>query len=95
METSARLVTFDGFIKDNGLDFVDVLKIDVEGFEFEVLQGASNALKAKKIGVIQFERHTDDMRADNFSSIEEFLENNGYLKIKEIKHPFGAFFEVL
>ena len=80
---------------NHGLEYVDVLKIDVEGFEFEVLQGASDALKAKKVGVIQYERHVDDMRDDNSALIEEFLENNGYLKFKEIKHPFGDFFEVL
>jgi hypothetical protein len=95
LETLADLVTFDGFTKANGIDFVDVLKIDVEGLEFEVLQGASNALKAKKIGVVQFERHTDDMRVDNFADIDQFLRINGYLKIKEIKHPFGDFFEIL
>lgn len=94
-ETSAELITFDSFIMNHGLEFVDVLKIDVEGFEFEVLQGASDALKAKRIGVVQFESHADDMRADNSALIEEFLENNGYLKFKEIKHPFGEFFEVL
>ena len=94
-ETLAKLVTFDSFFRDHGLEFVDVLKIDVEGFEFEVLQGASASLIAKKIGVIQFERHVDDMRTDNSASIEEFLENNGYVKVYEIKHPFGEFFEVL
>jgi FkbM family methyltransferase len=88
---SANLSTFDAFIKDCGIDFVDVVKIDVEGFEYEVLQGASNALKAKKIGVIQFERHTNDMRNDNFEVIDQFLRNNWYLKVSEIKHPFGNF----
>jgi FkbM family methyltransferase len=91
----SRIETLDNFIREKKIEFIDILKIDVEGFEFEVLQGAKDTVKEKKINVIQFERHADDMRDDEFPAIDKFLTNHGYLKIKEIKHPFGDFFEML
>lgn len=91
----SRVETLDSFIREKKIEFIDILKIDVEGFEFEVLKGAKNTVEEKKINVIQFERHADDMREDAFPAIDNFLTNHGYLKIKEIKHPFGDFFEML
>jgi FkbM family methyltransferase len=93
--TSAHITTLDNFISENEIDQIDILKVDVEGFEYEVLCGANIALQEKIIKVIQFERHLDDMRDDHSPAINEFLKKRGYLKIREIKHPFGNFFEVL
>jgi len=39
----------------HGLHPVDLLKIDVEGFELEVLKGAKNMIDQGKIRFIQFE----------------------------------------
>ena len=74
---------------------MDILKIDVEGFELEVLNGARNALVKGEIRIIQLERHSDDMRVDRYPLIHELLSINGYRQIKEIKHPFGDFREIL
>ncbi|GAB3961646.1 FkbM family methyltransferase [Spirosoma harenae] len=49
------LDTIDDFCKENHIHKVDFLKIDVEGHEIDVLQGASNMLTNKKITYIQFE----------------------------------------
>jgi FkbM family methyltransferase len=92
---NSRIETLDNFIREKKIEFIDILKIDVEGFEFEVLQGAKITVEEQKINVIQFERHTDDMRDDKFPAIDKFLTSYGYLKIEEIKHPFGDFFEML
>lgn len=93
--SSAQITTVDIFVQENRIDEIDILKIDVEGFEYEVLRGARIALEGKKIEIVQFERHNDDMREDRFPAIDEFLKARGYLKVKEIKHPFGDFFEML
>ncbi|HKR62464.1 MAG TPA: FkbM family methyltransferase [Thermoanaerobaculia bacterium] len=50
-EERISLRTFDDYTKDE----VDFVKIDVEGNEVAVLRGASNALRAGRIGVVQFE----------------------------------------
>ena len=45
----------DLFCADKEIDSIDLLKIDVEGAEFLVLEGFVNMLKSGKIRVIQFE----------------------------------------
>lgn len=50
-----KLATLDDFCRDQGLERIDFLKIDTEGHELKVLQGASGLLKAEKIDAIQFE----------------------------------------
>ncbi|MEK9614600.1 MAG: FkbM family methyltransferase [Flavobacteriaceae bacterium] len=45
----------DEFCKVNSIDSIDFLKIDVQGAEFKVLQGAHELLHEKKIQVIQIE----------------------------------------
>jgi FkbM family methyltransferase len=49
------LNTGDRFCRSNGIDFVDFLKIDVEGAEHYVLLGFEDMLKKRAIRLIQFE----------------------------------------
>ncbi|GCL36873.1 glycosyl transferase, group 1 [Sphaerospermopsis reniformis] len=48
-------ITLDSFCHNNNIDIIDYLKIDVEGAESDVLQGASELLRNQKIRFIQFE----------------------------------------
>lgn len=50
-----EIETIDSFCKKNSIQRIDLLKIDVEGNEFNVLKGAKKMLKNKKIKGIQFE----------------------------------------
>ncbi len=45
----------DKFCSDNKIDHIDFLKIDTEGAEWDVLQGANELITHKKIPIIQFE----------------------------------------
>jgi FkbM family methyltransferase len=47
--------TIDAFCKANGITGIDLLKIDVEGHEIAVLQGAAHMIASGRIGMIQFE----------------------------------------
>lgn len=47
--------TLDSFCEENNIEFIDFLKIDVEGNELNVLLGASKLLSQNKINIIQFE----------------------------------------
>lgn len=53
--------TIDNFCTSNNIKIIDFLKIDVEGNEFFILQGASNMLTNKNIKFIQFEFNTHNV----------------------------------
>jgi len=50
-----RLTTIDTFLETNDIKRVDLLKIDAEGFDFSVLEGAVRSLADGKVEVVQFE----------------------------------------
>ena len=45
----------DNFCQQEGIEHIDLLKLDVEGNEFNVLRGGESLLKRKAIDLIQFE----------------------------------------
>ena len=47
--------TLDHFIQENKIDSIDLLKIDTEGYEIPVLDGAVNALQNNRIKLIYLE----------------------------------------
>jgi FkbM family methyltransferase len=51
------VTTLDRYAREHGIDFVDVMKLDVEGYEIQVLEGASELLSAGRIGCIVTEIH--------------------------------------
>lgn len=52
---NVSVVYLDKFCKGNKIDYINFLKIDAEGAEWEILQGANNLITNKKIHMIQFE----------------------------------------
>ena len=90
-----RLNTLNNQFKNFSFDSVDILKIDTEGFEFDVIKGASNYLK--KIRFIYFEHHFDSMIIKNYkySEIHEYLKINNFKKILKIKMPLRKTFEYI
>jgi hypothetical protein len=53
-----QLVTLDDYVRDRGIDRVAVLKIDTEGMELDVLDGAVATLAIT--GVVAMETHGED-----------------------------------
>ncbi|KDD77127.1 hypothetical protein H632_c13p3 [Helicosporidium sp. ATCC 50920] len=49
--------TVDGLLAHHAVDFVDVLKIDAEGYDATVLQGAAQTLAARRVRLLSFEYH--------------------------------------
>ena len=48
-------VTIDEYCKENRLDEIDLLKLDVEGYDYQALLGAKKLIESNKIKMIQFE----------------------------------------
>jgi FkbM family methyltransferase len=55
VERSVPMTTIDALASRHALDQIDLLKIDVEGFDAKVIRGAAGLLKEQRIGALQFE----------------------------------------
>ena len=93
--TEVEQITLSDYFIKNNIDNIDFLKIDTEGYEFEVLMGAKDVLS--KISIVLFEHHYDDMIAKNykFSDVHNFLITNHYSQLYKAKMPFRKTFEYI
>jgi FkbM family methyltransferase len=85
-------VSLDDYCAEHDVEHIDYLKIDVEGAELEVLQGAGGLLSRRAIGLIQFEAlPLTNGPADGASgSVFRLLRDCGFEC-----HPIGANGELL
>jgi len=67
-----KVQTVDALVKKYALKNIDLLKIDTEGHELQVLQGAKKTLAAEQIKLIQFE--FNEMNVLSHSFFRDFLE---------------------
>jgi len=88
-----EIITLDYFIEKNKIEYIDLLKIDTEGYELNVLKGLSK--HNKKVKLVYFEHHYDDMIIKNykFGDIHQLLKNNGFIMIQKSKMLFRKSFE--
>lgn len=54
-EVECNFMKLDTFFNDNDIDSIDLLKIDVQGSEYNVIEGAKNLFMSKKIKCICIE----------------------------------------
>ncbi len=90
-----KIITLDYFIEKNNIQHVDLIKIDTEGYEFNIIQGLSK--HCPKIKMIYFEHHYDDMiiKDYKFTDIHQLLIKKGFMMIKKSKMVFRKSFEYL
>ena len=71
--------TIDKIFYEGNFDFIDLLKLDLEGFDYYALLGARKCIAQKKIRVIQFEitRSWEHSGASPCAALR-FLNNAGY-----------------
>lgn len=86
------VVTLDSQIKHITDKHINLLKIDVEGFEVQVLQGAEETLKNQSVDVIYLEvgMNVDGTQQTYFGAVDELLQGYGYrvFKIYEQKNEW-------
>jgi FkbM family methyltransferase len=80
--TGVRCTTLDTYCAQSKIEKIDVLKIDTEGFEFEVLQGSSVMLQEHAIKFVYFEFNDLQPKEGTFGGalmpIDAFLRPHGY-----------------
>ncbi len=76
--------TLDGLASDAGFTSVDLVKIDVEGFEAAVLRGGRQTILRHRPKLL-LEWHPSFMTAESVSEISEFLIGDGGYKLRRIE----------
>jgi FkbM family methyltransferase len=74
------VLTADDYCDANGIDRIDVLKTDTEGFDLEVARGAKRLLEAGAISyfIAEVTIARDDAQHTNFFELREFVNQSGY-----------------
>ena len=76
-ENGVEIISIDNFIKENNIDFVDILHSDIQGEELSMLKGAINLLSKKRVGYIFISTHSDLLHEQCMN----YLENAGYIRV--------------
>jgi len=72
-----RSNTIDNFIEELELNKLDLIRVDLEGYEFEIFEGAKNTLSKLK-PMLQIEIHRDFMGVQKSLKFLRNLKNLGY-----------------
>ena len=94
-EIKINIQRLEDYLKKKDIHSIDFLKIDTEGYEYEILIGLGKMINNTKF--IMFEHHYDNMILKNytFRDINNFLIKNNFLKIYKSKMPFRKTFEYI
>lgn len=81
--------TIDNYCSENNIKEIDILKIDVQGSEIKVLEGALDMLRAGTIKLIYIETYFKQQYVDQplFHDISKFLYSHNFL-IQNIYDPY-------
>ena len=90
------IINLSKIILDNKIKEIDILKIDTEGFEYNVLKGIEN-FDFTKIKYIYIEHHFDLMinKGYKLSDINMLLNKNNFYKKYKLKMKFRKSFEYI
>ena len=69
-------ITIDSYCKENKINKIDLLKVDAEGFDFQVLKSSETLLQEKKIKLLKIEIWAED---DSVALISNYLNKFGYI----------------
>ena len=92
-EIKINISTLEDYIEQNNIKLVQFMKIDTEGYEYEILKGLGKNFN--KVKLIMFEHHYHDMLKKNytFSDIHKLLLENNFIQTFKAKMPFRKTFE--
>jgi FkbM family methyltransferase len=75
-----RTVTLADVLEENHVGVVDLLKVDIEGFEFEAILGSSHLFTEKRIKAMALELHPAALtaRGKSVEELSSFISGAGY-----------------
>lgn len=75
-----NIVTLDNYCQKNNIKKIDILKIDTQGYEDKILEGAKKVLSSGIVSIIELEIMFDNVYQKylTFSKIEKFLIHNNF-----------------
>lgn len=77
--TTVPLVRLDEFCRNNAIAHIDILKVDCEGYDFEVLEGAQAMLADNRVSCVYSEvDFQGDGKHGDFYRIDALLRNAGF-----------------
>ena len=81
-----QIDTVDSFCRTHGIERIDLLKVDAEGYDLEVLKGSASLLSSARVAFVLAEVgfHPGDSRHVLFDHVREFLIPHGF-------HVFGIY----
>ena len=93
--TKVNIKTLSNFFEDQKIDNVEILKIDTEGYDFNVIKSLEKKLSL--INYIYFEHHFHNMLIKDytFTQVHNFLINNGFKKVFKTKMFYRKTFEYI
>lgn len=92
-----KVHTIDEYCSKNNITQIDLLKIDVEGYELNILKGAQEMLASGKIKLIQFEFGAESEEKYSLKEFFNFLSGqykiyrilrHGFYNLKEYRHYY-------
>lgn len=69
-----KYISVDQLVKEKGIDFIDILHSDIQGFEYEMLEGVTETIAANKIGYVFISTHSNELH----ENCKKFLLDKGF-----------------
>ncbi len=88
--TEVEVVTLDDFCEQRGIDSIDVLKCDTQGYELEVLKGARRLMEQRRIRLVFTEVNFADMYRGQapFDELFRFLTDRHFALVAFYRFSF-------
>ena len=95
VHTKVNLDRLDNINEIKVIKIIDILKIDTEGYDFNVIQGMGDLIK--NVRFIYFEHHFHKMLIKKYtlSKIHDYLKQKNFKKKVKIKMKFRKTFEYI
>jgi FkbM family methyltransferase len=85
-QRNLEIITINDFINDNNSEVPDLVKLDVQGFELEVLKGGSILFGVTEVFILEVSLYRFDLNMPTFIEIVNFMDLKGYFL-----YDFGGF----